>query len=73
MLKLTEIQSAMGLLQLKYIDDVIKMRKIISDKYDEELQNVPGINILDTRTIENYNYSYYPIFIDDKVFGIKSG
>ncbi len=63
------MQSALGLLQLKEIDENIEKRKKIALRYRESLKNVKGIRLInDIKTIK-YNYSYFPIFIDKNVYG----
>jgi dTDP-4-amino-4,6-dideoxygalactose transaminase len=67
--KMNEIQAAMGLLQLKYIDDLIGKRKHLTNTYRELLSGIEGIRFLnDIETVE-HNYSYLPILIDKEKFG----
>lgn len=67
--KMNELQAAMGLLQLKYIDSAIESRKNITEIYLEGLKEVNGISILDNMESVKNNYAYFPIFIDEKIFG----
>lgn len=67
--KMNEVQAAMGLLQLKYIDNNIKRRKEIVIKYIDGLKNIEGIRFFNYRSDVEYNYSYFPIFIDAKAYG----
>lgn len=67
--KMNELQSAYGLLQLKYVDEYIAKRKIIADLYRERLQGIHGIRILQDIKNVHHNYSYFPILIDCKEFG----
>lgn len=63
--KLSEINAAMGLLQLNYIDQIIARRKEIDSVYRDQLKGVPGVRIpVGQLGVEN-NYSYFPILIDD--------
>lgn len=64
--KLNEIQSAFGLANLEKIDGAIEKRKIISDEYKKQLKNVLGISYQKIPENVAYNYSYFPIFINDK-------
>ena len=62
--KMNEIQSAMGILQLQYFDEVIEKRKAIANLYREKLSKVNGIQFFnDTKNVE-HNYAYFPIFVD---------
>ncbi len=67
--KMNEFQAALGLLQLKYIDEYISKRKEIAQTYRKELSSIGGIRML--REIESvkHNYAYFPIFIDEEKYG----
>jgi len=69
--KMNEVQSAMGLLQLKYIDSVIEKRKQITELYRKKLKNIKGITFLDNQENTNHNYAYFPIFINEDDYGIS--
>jgi len=67
--KMNELQAAMGLLQLKYIDIAIEKRKSVNNLYCEQLNDVKGIRLLPTLPNVQYNYSYFPIFVDKEIYG----
>lgn len=68
--KMNEIQAAFGLLQLKDIKSKINKRKEIAEKYSSAIKNLKGIQLLkEFPGTENYNYAYYPIFIDENNYG----
>ncbi len=70
--KMNEMQSALGLSQLKHYTKFILKRKNIAAKYDKALQNIPGVRTLaNPKEVDNYNHSYYPIFIDKEKYGIS--
>jgi dTDP-4-amino-4,6-dideoxygalactose transaminase len=69
--KMNELQAAFGILQLKYIDEIICKRKKIAKKYIELLENVSGIKVFYDEDKVSSNYSYFPIIIDSKVYGKK--
>lgn len=62
--KMSEINAAFGLLQLKHIDQAIKRRKEIDRKYRENLRDVKGIRCLEEVHEKSSNYSYFPIFVE---------
>jgi len=66
--KMNEIQAAFGLLQLKYIDRAIENRKLVSEFYQEKLNDIPGIACMTLVENIEYNYSYFPILIDRNKF-----
>lgn len=67
--KMNEVQSAMGLLQLKYVDTAIEKRKNLVKLYRVALRNIPGINFLEEIPNVTHNYSYFPIFIEKEIYG----
>jgi dTDP-4-amino-4,6-dideoxygalactose transaminase len=69
--KMNELQAAMGLLQLKYIDNSIQKRKLISNHYKNLLIGVEGIKFLPDMPNVKHCYSYFPILIDEDKFGIN--
>ncbi len=64
--KMNEVQAAFGLLQLKYIEQLIYKRKQIAELYRQLLKDIEGISFM--RDIEgvDHNYSYFPVFIDEQ-------
>ena len=68
--KLDEMRSAYGLLNLKQVDKAIEARHQVAVKYREVLKNIEGISIWDDIPGIRNNYSYVPIFVDSKKFGI---
>jgi len=67
--KMNEFQAALGLLQLKYIDENIAKRKAIAKKYREGLKNVRGIRFMDDMPDVKHNYAYFPILVDEEIYG----
>lgn len=62
--KMSEINAAFGLLQLKYIDKVLARRKEIDAAYRGSLEGVKGIRCLQDAGEKVANYSYFPILVD---------
>lgn len=69
--KMSEIQSAMGLLQLKHVDENIKKRQQITIQYRECLHTVEGIHFLNDKPDVKYCYPYFPIFVDEEKYGMS--
>ncbi len=67
--KMNEIQSAFGILQLKYIDRLIEKRKEIYEYYNSKLDNCRGIKIFKIPENVKSCYTYYPILVDKQKFG----
>ena len=66
--KMNEIQASMGLLQLKYIDNIILKRKEIIHSYRTLLANISGLKYFEDLVNVNHNYSYFPVFIDENKY-----
>lgn len=67
--KMNEIQAAMGLLQLKYVKVAIEKRKLVNDFYFEHLKGINGIRMLAPTQGVEQNYSYFPIFVNEEIYG----
>jgi dTDP-4-amino-4,6-dideoxygalactose transaminase len=61
--KMSEFNAALGLLQLKYVDQAITRRKAIDNSYREQLAGVKGIHCLNDTGEKVANYSYFPIMV----------
>lgn len=69
--KMDELRSAWGLLNLKQVDDAIAARKHAAEEYRKALRNVEGITFFDDMPDVRHNYSYFPIFVDEKKYGMS--
>ena len=61
--KMSEFNAALGLLQLKYIDQALSRRKAIDAAYRNKLRAVNGIHCLGDAGEVRANYSYFPILV----------
>jgi len=62
--KMTEFNAAMGLANLKHMDEIIEERKKISELYDELLAGV--VERPKAPEELEYNYIYYPIILESE-------
>lgn len=69
--KMDEVRSAYGLLNLKQVDAAIEARHQVAIKYREALRNVEGIEFWDDLPGVKHNYSYFPIFVHQKTYGMS--
>lgn len=69
--KMNEMQAALGLVQLKHYNENVKKREAIAELYRSALNDIHGINCLPQPIETKANYAYYPIFVDEKKFGIS--
>ncbi len=68
--KLNEVQAAYGLLSLKHVDKAIERRRQVAVRYRERLKERPGLRFLAEQEGVSHNYTYFPIFIREKEFGM---
>lgn len=61
--KMSEINAAFGLLQLKHIDDALERRAKVDTTYREQLAGVKGIYCLGDAGEMLSNHSYFPILV----------
>ncbi len=61
--KMSELNSAVGLVQLKYIKKSIHKRKLISNLYYRKLEEIKSIKLPTLKSNINYNFAYFPIEI----------
>jgi dTDP-4-amino-4,6-dideoxygalactose transaminase len=61
--KMSEINAAFGLLQLKGIDAARAQRRAIDTRYRQLLADVPGIHCLPAGAEESANHAYFPILV----------
>lgn len=69
--KMDEIRAAYGLLNLKQVDEAIAHRKRIAELYRAGLKDVSGVRCLSDMDGVRHNYSYFPIFISEKEYGMS--
>lgn len=67
--KLDEFRAAMGICNLRHIDEYIEARKKVFERYMERLSGIPGIILSKTQEDVVTNYSYFPVYFDEKKFG----
>ncbi|HDS1201823.1 TPA: dTDP-4-amino-4,6-dideoxy-D-glucose aminotransferase VioA [Shewanella algae] len=63
--KMSEINAAFGLVQLKHINIALRKRQVIDTQYRLSLADVKGITLYEQRDFSNSNYSYFPILVED--------
>jgi dTDP-4-amino-4,6-dideoxygalactose transaminase len=69
--KMNELQAALGLLQLKYVDNEIASRKTVVDLYRKHLAIVPGIRLMAEQPGVVGNHGYFPVFVDEAQYGMS--
>lgn len=67
--KMNEFCAAMGLCNLRHIDDEIRQRCQRYERYRERLSDVAGLQLNPIQPGVVPNYSYFPVVIEEAVFG----
>lgn len=67
--KMNEFCAAMGLCNLRHINEEIAKRKKVYERYIYNLKDIKGIRLNLTKDDIEPNYAYFPIVIDENVFG----
>ncbi len=68
--KNSEFHAAMGLANLKYIDQIHEKRKALTALYDEKLKNLKAVKPL-WHSKATENYPYYPIVLESEELLLK--
>lgn len=62
--KMSELNAALGIANLKYLNETTKYRKRINEIYRNQLSEIKDISF--QKIIKGSNYSYFPIIFSDK-------
>ena len=62
--KMSEINAAFGLLQLKYIDKILKLREDVDSLYRHLLLGIKGVRVVEESGQSQANFSYFPVLIE---------
>lgn len=70
--KMNEMQALMGSMVLKYLEEIISKRSIITELYRKHLKEIPGIHLAPALSSDvRYNHAYMPIEVDEQQFGMS--
>lgn len=62
--KMNEFQAAMGICNLRHLDDEIAKRKKVAEQYRKHLEGIDGIKLNDNQPDVQSNYAYFPVVFD---------
>ena len=62
--KMSEFHAAMGICNLRHIEEHIAARKRIVERYRKNLSSIPGLNLLKEQPGIESNYAYFPVVFD---------
>lgn len=63
--KMNEFQAAMGLCNLRHVDEEISKRKKVVEEYRKRLSNIKGIKLSKIQENVQSNYAYFPVVFED--------
>lgn len=63
--KMNELQAAMGICNLRHLDEEIAKRRQAFDRYYARLCGVPGLRLKQPQEGVESNYAYFPVFFED--------
>ncbi len=63
--KMNEFQAAMGICNLRHVDDQIQKRKLVVERYRSNLLDIYGIKLCEKQDTVKSNYAYFPVVFDD--------
>ena len=64
--RMTNIQGAIGIVQMKKLERINQKRKEIAKKYDELLMNIEGITLPEEKSYGNHVWQTYHIILDER-------
>lgn len=67
--KMNEFCAAMGICNLRHIDEEIRQRGLRFERYYERLDGVEGLQMKRPQPGVKYNYSYFPLVIEESLYG----
>ena len=62
--KMSEFQAAMGLCNLRHLDQELEKRRLVVDHYSARLGGVKGIRLCEDQKDVKPNYAYFPVVFD---------
>lgn len=67
--KMNEFQAAMGICNLRHLDEEITKRKSVVEHYRERMSGVEGIILCPEQPDVQTNYAYFPVVFEPTLFG----
>lgn len=67
--KMSELHAAMGLCNLRHIDEEIAKRKRVVEQYRMRFEGIAGLQLNPVQPEVRSNYAYFPVVISQEAFG----
>lgn len=68
--KMDEFRAAMGICNLRHLEEEIGKRKRVFERYQENLGKEEGLRLMKIQKEVKPNYSYFPVYVDENKFGV---
>lgn len=69
--KMNEFQAAMGICNLRHLEEEIQKRKRAVMRYRERLQGIEGIQLCPVQEQVESNYAYFPVVFHEDILGVS--
>ena len=70
--RMSELHAAVGLASLDGLDEWVRQRSGLADRYREALGAIPGLSFPQVRTGDRSTYKDFTVLVDDEVFGVEA-
>ncbi len=67
--KMNEFCAAMGICNLRHLDEEIEKRKKVVERYRAHLEGIEGLRLNSIDPDVKYNYAYFPVVFEERIFG----
>lgn len=67
--KMNEFCAAMGICNLRHLENEIEKRRKVAERYRSHLDGVEGLQLNVAQADVKPNYAYFPIVFEEKIFG----
>jgi Predicted pyridoxal phosphate-dependent enzyme apparently involved in regulation of cell wall biogenesis len=68
--KMTDMHAAMGLCNLRHIDEYLEKRRAVVERYREHLSGIDGIKLCPVQKDVVSNYAYFPVVFEEQNTGV---
>lgn len=69
--KMNEFCAAMGICNLRHIDEEIAKRKLVAERYRYHLEDINGIGLNVIQSEVKSNYAYFPVLFNEENLGVS--
>lgn len=66
---MNEFCAAMGLCNLRHLEEEINKRKKVVERYRSHLEGIDGLQLNVVQTDVKSNYAYFPVVFEERIFG----